>query len=221
MIYRELQAFSLSFDLAPLPSSPSPHLPSEKFDRRHTGRLRKRKNLQTEKRGGGQIARPQESLVLYKSFNTLCSLYFSHLLAGTGGWEGDKCFPVRYIPAAGGGSTARACVPFLCTCFLDLVDLISIVSYCHNLILYFTWPEYIIIVCLARHFILFPLFRPDSFRFLPIEKSPVRFLPVNTDGVQSTFLFRQDGTLIAHAAVDNGKSCLSFVPLVQMRSALK
>ncbi len=46
----------------PLPS------PVSKLDRRHTGRLRKRDNLLTEEGG-----RRRESLVFYKSFNTLCS----------------------------------------------------------------------------------------------------------------------------------------------------
>jgi hypothetical protein len=60
------------------------------LDRGHTGRLRKRENLLTVERGDGSCAEKpnhtEESLVLYKSFNTLwmsllpawilrCSLY--------------------------------------------------------------------------------------------------------------------------------------------------
>ncbi len=40
-------------------------------DQRHTGRPRKRDILLTGERERSQILRPQESLVLYKSFNTL------------------------------------------------------------------------------------------------------------------------------------------------------
>jgi hypothetical protein len=52
-------------------SSPTPSTSISKLDRRHTGRLRKGDNL----RGWGrrQIIRRRESLVLYKSFNTLRS----------------------------------------------------------------------------------------------------------------------------------------------------
>ncbi len=67
----ESQAFSRSYYLAPRP--PPPSSPVSKLDRRHTRRLRKRDNVA----GGGwrksSIIRPQESLVLYKSFNTLWS----------------------------------------------------------------------------------------------------------------------------------------------------
>ncbi len=54
-------------------SSPTP----SPLSRRHTGKLRKKDNLLTGGVGGkgwvrSQIIRPRESLVLYKSFNTLC-----------------------------------------------------------------------------------------------------------------------------------------------------
>ncbi len=54
----------------------SPSLSSvSKLDRRHTGSLRKRDNLLTrEGEGGSQIIRWRASLVLYKSFNTLCCI---------------------------------------------------------------------------------------------------------------------------------------------------
>ncbi len=62
----------------------SPSLVS-KLGRRHTGRLRKRDNL-ADGRGGGwrgrawsRIIRPQESLVLYKSFNTLWPAVYSKI----------------------------------------------------------------------------------------------------------------------------------------------
>ncbi len=71
----EAQSFLRSYGLAPtspLPSTP----PVNKLDQRHTGRLRKRDHLLP----GGvcirgwarrQIIRPQESLGLFESFNTL------------------------------------------------------------------------------------------------------------------------------------------------------
>jgi hypothetical protein len=57
---------------------PFPTSPNSKLDRRQTERLRKRDKLLTEEEGMGwarsQIVRPQESLGLYKSSNTLlCS----------------------------------------------------------------------------------------------------------------------------------------------------
>jgi hypothetical protein len=55
--FLEGPAFSQSYDLAHPP--PIPPSPVSKVDRRHTGRLRKRRS---------QIIRRQESLVLYKSF---------------------------------------------------------------------------------------------------------------------------------------------------------
>jgi hypothetical protein len=73
MIYWGPQAFSRSRVLVPCPPL-SPSLFSI-ADRQHTGRLRKRDNLL---RGEGErgwarsrIIWPQESMVLYKSFNTL------------------------------------------------------------------------------------------------------------------------------------------------------
>ncbi len=62
--FREGQAFSPSCDLAPRPAPPPSFV--SKLDRQHTGRLRR------ERRGKG-VGEEQESLVLYKSFNTLCS----------------------------------------------------------------------------------------------------------------------------------------------------
>jgi hypothetical protein len=64
-----------AFDLLPH-NPPTPHSPISKLDRRHTGRMRKRDNMPTGGgRGGGrsQIIRRWESLVLNKSFNTLCT----------------------------------------------------------------------------------------------------------------------------------------------------
>jgi hypothetical protein len=52
----------------PLPPPPSP---VTKLDRRHTGRLRKKDNLLTGERGGSQIIRRGERLVLYNILNTL------------------------------------------------------------------------------------------------------------------------------------------------------
>ncbi len=50
--------------------------PVSKLDRRHTGRLRKKANLRTERAGEySRIIRPQGSLVCYKSLNTLWSTY--------------------------------------------------------------------------------------------------------------------------------------------------
>jgi hypothetical protein len=71
--FTEGQAFSWSYDSAPRPPPLPPSLIG-KFDRRHTGRLRKRDYLLKGEVGGKGWARsrPQESLVLYKSFNTLC-----------------------------------------------------------------------------------------------------------------------------------------------------
>ncbi len=60
MIYRD-QAFPLSYDLAP-PPSPPPRSPINKLGQRHTGRLRKRDNLQTvQGRGGGGGAKSYDS----------------------------------------------------------------------------------------------------------------------------------------------------------------
>ncbi len=67
----EGQAFSPSYDLAPPPPPPPSHV--SKFDRRHTGRLRKRDKLLTG--GGSRIIRRRESLVLYKSFNSCNTLW--------------------------------------------------------------------------------------------------------------------------------------------------
>ncbi len=73
----EGQTFSRSFYFAPRPPPPPPphSFPISNLDRRHTGRLRKRDNLLKGEGGRGwarsRIIRPQESLVLYKSFNTL------------------------------------------------------------------------------------------------------------------------------------------------------
>ncbi len=66
-LFIEDQAFSRSYDLA----SPQPHTP---LDRHHTGRLRKRYNLMTgdEGRGWARSIQQRESLIVYKSFNTLC-----------------------------------------------------------------------------------------------------------------------------------------------------
>ncbi len=69
--FTEGQSFSQFNDIAPHPGSHPP----PPFRGRHTERLRKRNNLLTA--GGGlgcarsRIIRPQESLVLHKSFNTL------------------------------------------------------------------------------------------------------------------------------------------------------
>ncbi len=57
---------------------PLPSLSSvSKLDGQHTGKLRKRDNLLKgegeEVKGRSQIKRRKETLVLYKSFNTLCS----------------------------------------------------------------------------------------------------------------------------------------------------
>ena len=63
-----MQAFLWSYDLAPCPSPPV-----GKLDQRHTGRLRKRETTCWE--GGwerSRVIRPQDCLVLYKSFYTLC-----------------------------------------------------------------------------------------------------------------------------------------------------
>ncbi len=81
--FKEGQAFSCSCDLAPRP----PPLPSVSLTGDIcTGRLRKRDNLLTGEGVRGQaksrIIRPQESLVLDESFNTLCSfliLYVAHV----------------------------------------------------------------------------------------------------------------------------------------------
>ncbi len=77
-IYRG-PGFSRSYGLA-RPLLP-PSLVS-KLDRRHTGRLRKRKNLLTGEGGGRLGEEPNHttarSLVLYKSFNTLCSSATHH-----------------------------------------------------------------------------------------------------------------------------------------------
>jgi len=75
--FTEGQAFSKSYDLVIwlLPHSLPPS-PVSKHDRRHTGRLRKRDNLLMGERGRGwtrsRIIRPQESMVFFISFNTLC-----------------------------------------------------------------------------------------------------------------------------------------------------
>ncbi len=72
MIYRD-QAFSPPYDLAPFPTL-SRQL--ARLAMEDTGRLRKRDNLLGEDVGEEQIR--QERLVLYKSFNALCSpLYCS------------------------------------------------------------------------------------------------------------------------------------------------
>ncbi len=79
MIYRE-PSFLISYNWAfpgstPPPPFPAPlALPPSLFDRRHTGRLRKRDNLLTAGWrcwGRSQIIGRAESLVLDKSFNTL------------------------------------------------------------------------------------------------------------------------------------------------------
>ncbi len=58
-------------------SPPTPPHPLPSVDRRHTGSLKKRDNLLTGYGWGrSQIIRPQESLVLYKSFKTLWSYSF-------------------------------------------------------------------------------------------------------------------------------------------------
>ncbi len=79
MIYRE-QGFLAMLDMAPSPPLPSV---GSRIDRRHRGILRKRDNLLTVEgeRGLGrsQIIRRQESLVLYKSFNTICTKHFSRV----------------------------------------------------------------------------------------------------------------------------------------------
>jgi hypothetical protein len=73
----EDQAFLRLYDSAPRPLPPHPTV--SKLDRRHTGRVRNRGKLLTGERGEGegvrsQIIRPQESLVLSKSFNPLCCI---------------------------------------------------------------------------------------------------------------------------------------------------
>ncbi len=69
-----------SYDSAPRPP-PCPPSPVSKLVRRHTKRLRKRDNFLTGEWERGQawsrIIRPQESLVLYKSFNSLWDITFS------------------------------------------------------------------------------------------------------------------------------------------------
>jgi hypothetical protein len=82
----EGQAFLWSYDSATRPLSPPYPIRPTKL----TGRLRKRVNLLAREAGRARIIRPQESLALYKSFNTLCrdlsltggpiSSMFSHLL---------------------------------------------------------------------------------------------------------------------------------------------
>jgi hypothetical protein len=79
MIYRGT-GFLATYNLAPPHPFPSPS-PISKLDRRHTGKLRKRENIQTGENGRGwrrsQIIRRLESLVLYKSFKTLwCGRFF-------------------------------------------------------------------------------------------------------------------------------------------------
>ncbi len=73
MIYR-LSGFLAIVRIGSSVSTCTPS-PVRKLDRRHTERLRKRDNLLIGEGGmgwaRGQITRPQESLVLYKSFNTL------------------------------------------------------------------------------------------------------------------------------------------------------
>jgi hypothetical protein len=69
----ETQAFSQSYESAPRPSPPPP---VRKLDRRHTGTLRKKDTFLTGRRGeGGEqepTTLPQEGLVLFKSFISLC-----------------------------------------------------------------------------------------------------------------------------------------------------
>ncbi len=72
-----IAAFSSTYDLAPPSPPPSPSLVS-KLDRRHTGRLKTSGNLLTPREGErergygmSQVIWWRESLVLYKSWNTL------------------------------------------------------------------------------------------------------------------------------------------------------
>jgi hypothetical protein len=80
----EGQAFLRSCDSVPPPQPTSSPSPANELDQRHIGRLRKRDNLLTEEgvrgRVRSRIIRPQQSLVLYKSFSSL--------------WEGEirECF---------------------------------------------------------------------------------------------------------------------------------
>jgi hypothetical protein len=66
--------FGSSLTLSPLSSV-------SKIKQRHTGKLRKRDNFLTGEEGMGwtrsRIIRPQDSLVIYKLFNTLCSLWLN------------------------------------------------------------------------------------------------------------------------------------------------
>ncbi len=90
----EDHAFSQTYDLA---SCPSPHLSSvSMLDQRYTRRLRKRDNFQSWDEGRGkvrsQIVRPQESLILYKSFNT-------PWVPGWGESQGATCFSEFFVSA--------------------------------------------------------------------------------------------------------------------------
>ncbi len=74
----EGQAFSLSYDLVPPPPPPS------KLDRRHIWKTEKERQLADGRGARGrkgwgrcQIIRRRESLVLFKSFNTLCATHLN------------------------------------------------------------------------------------------------------------------------------------------------
>jgi hypothetical protein len=71
--FTEDQAFSRSYDSTPCPPPLFPS-PVSTLDRRHTERLRMIDILLTGRGGASRsrIIKPQESLALYKSFNTLC-----------------------------------------------------------------------------------------------------------------------------------------------------
>jgi hypothetical protein len=90
MIYRG-PSYLVVMRFGSSPTHPLPPLsPVSKFDRRHTGRLRKRGSLMAgegEWAGDGLGADSFGSLVLYESFNTLCSTHCTttwHKLANRG-----------------------------------------------------------------------------------------------------------------------------------------
>ncbi len=84
--YRWPGFLAVAYDMAQRhPHSPSP---VGKLHRRHIGRLRKSDNLLTGGGGGGGEEPKKENLVLYKSFNTLCSDTVLHqILEKIAEWE--------------------------------------------------------------------------------------------------------------------------------------